>query len=120
MNQRNYILEIPIDIIDIPFFKIKIDQLYFKKSLCITTYFVPLGDESTVTFTLDGLYSPEATSIFCFLKRVSSVLSYSLRQLTQNLFFINADRNVSVDSQRGQFVKLGFVSTLKNIGLEVC
>ena len=27
---------------------------------------------------------------------------------------------MSVDSQRGQFVKLGFVSTLKNIGLEVC
>ena len=47
--------------------------------------------------------------------RASSVLSYSLRQLTQNLFFINADRNVSVDSQRGQFVNLGFVSTVKNI-----
>ena len=66
-------------------------------------------------FGLDGYTAHWASSIFCSLKRASSVLSYSLWQLTQYLLLLNADRNVLVDSQRGQFVNLGFVSTVKNI-----
>jgi len=67
------------------------------------------------TSSLDGLNSPQATSIFCSLARSSSVLSYSLWQLTQYLESLYIDRNVSVDLQWGQFVNLGFWSNLKII-----
>ena len=68
-------------------------------------------------FGLDGYTAHWASSIFCSLKRASSVLSYSLWQLTQYLYLVlfNEDRNVSVDSQWGQFVNLGFWFDVKNI-----